>query len=138
MCRLAGLVYETILIVGDMVKPLALCKADSRERVPPPADHPCPVKEAVKFLAGAWTLEIYWYLSQGSMRFGELRRGLETVSSKVLTQRLRELEELGIISRKVLDRYPPQVEYALTELGRRFIPAIEMVADVGKDLLKRK
>lgn len=120
-----------------MVKALAICKSSPDSKVPPPKDEECPVKEAVKFLAGAWTLEIYWYLSQGSMRFGELRRGLETVSSKVLTHRLRELEELGIVSRKVLDSYPPQVEYSLTDLGRRFIPAIEMVAEVGKGLLKR-
>ncbi len=115
-------------------KIIPLC---STKKSPDESDEPCPVKEAVRFLAGAWTLEIYWYLSQEKMRFGELRKHLGTVSSKVLTQRLRELEELGIIERTVLDRYPPQVEYALTTLGRRFIPVIEVVAEIGKDLLKR-
>jgi len=97
----------------------------------------CPVKTAVQFLAGAWTLEIYWYLSQSGMRFGDLKRSLVTVSPKVLTQRLRDLEELGIVSRTVLETYPPQVEYDLTPLGRKFIPVIDLVADLGRDLVKR-
>lgn len=97
----------------------------------------CPVKMAVQFLAGAWTLEIYWYLSQSGMRFGDLKRSLVTVSPKVLTQRLRDLEELGIVRRTVLETYPPQVEYDLTPLGRKFIPVIDLVADLGRDLVKR-
>lgn len=97
----------------------------------------CPVKVAVQFLAGAWTLEIYWYLSQSSMRFGDLRRSLVTVSPKVLTQRLRDLEELGILKRTVLETYPPQVEYELTPLGRKFIPIIDLIADLGRELTKR-
>lgn len=99
--------------------------------------HQCPVKEAMKFLSGAWTLEIYWYLRQGPLRFGELIRSLETVSAKVLTQRLRELEEKKIIKRKVIvESAPPQVEYSLTELGRKFLPAIDSIAEIGKKLLK--
>ncbi len=85
----------------------------------------------------AWTLEIYWYLSQSSLRFGDLRRSLVGVSPKVLTQRLRELEELGILKRTVLETYPPQVEYELTSLGRKFIPIIDLIANLGRELTQR-
>lgn len=98
---------------------------------------PCPVKEAVKFLAGAWTLEIYWNLNDKDMRFGDLRRSLVGVSPKVLTQRLRDLEDLGVIHRQVLETYPPQVEYSLTDFGRQFLPIIEQIAEVGKKLVRK-
>lgn len=98
----------------------------------------CPVHEAVRFLAGAWTVEIYWNLSSEPLRFGELKRRLPGVSAKVLTQRLRELEELGCVVRTVHESSPPSVEYRLTTLGRRFIPILESIAQVGGSLLKRR
>ena len=97
----------------------------------------CPIHETVKFLAGAWTLEIYWNLRDQSLRFGELRRKLGTVSPKVLTQRLRELEDLGVLHREVLDTSPPQVEYSLTASGRLFIPIIDAIAEVGQKLVRK-
>lgn len=95
------------------------------------------MREAVQFLAGAWTLEIYWNLRQGKLRFGQLRRQLVTVSPKVLTERLRDLEDLGVIHREVLPTSPPQVEYSLTDLGRSFIPAIDMIAELGKKMVRK-
>ena len=97
----------------------------------------CPVREAVKFLAGAWTLEIYWNLNHQNMRFGDLRRILNGVSPKVLTQRLRDLEDLGVVNRQVLETYPPQVEYSLTEFGRQFLPIIDQIAQVGQNLVRK-
>ncbi len=97
----------------------------------------CPVKEAVKFLAGAWTLEIYWYLKEQDLRFGELKRNLQGVSPKVLTQRLRDLEDLGVVHREILETYPPQVQYSLTVFGKKFLPIIEMIADVGQSLVRK-
>jgi DNA-binding HxlR family transcriptional regulator len=101
-------------------------------------DGPCPVKKAVQFLSGAWTLEIYWHLREGPKRFGELRRLLGKVSSKVLTERLRSMEELEVVNREVLtETYPPQVEYSLTPFGKSFIPIIDLIAIIGKKLLKK-
>ncbi|MFZ4402911.1 MAG: winged helix-turn-helix transcriptional regulator [Pseudobdellovibrionaceae bacterium] len=97
----------------------------------------CPIKEAVMFLAGAWTLEIYWHLSQQKLRFGELRRHLVGVSPKVLTQRLRDLEDLGVVERTVLDTYPPQVEYELSSFGKKFIPILDQIAEVGSNLTRK-
>lgn len=112
-------------------------KAAALKATPYDEKNRCPLKEAVKFLAGAWTLEVYWYLRQSPLRFGELKRNLEFVSPKVLTQRLRDLEELGIVHRQVLETSPPQVEYSLTDLGKKFLPAIDLIAEVGQGLLRK-
>ncbi|MCE3011309.1 MAG: helix-turn-helix transcriptional regulator [Proteobacteria bacterium] len=98
---------------------------------------PCPVKEALQFLSGAWTLEIYWVLGRGPLRFGELKRQLGPVSAKVLTHRLRDLEDLGVLEREVKETYPPQVEYSLTAFGRKFEPILESIAAVGQGLLRK-
>jgi DNA-binding HxlR family transcriptional regulator len=96
----------------------------------------CPMKEALQFLAGAWTVEVYWNLREGPMRFGVLRRSVGA-SAKVLTDRLRELEEWGVVDRAVKDTFPPQVEYSLTAFGKKFVPILEAIAEVGQGLIRR-
>src|SRR5688500_3901062 len=76
----------------------------------------CPLNDALQFLAGAWTTEVLWYLRPGPRRFGDLKRDLVRVSSKVLTARLRDLELRGVVQREVLPTSPPTVEYSLTNL----------------------
>jgi DNA-binding HxlR family transcriptional regulator len=102
---------------------------------PPPVD--CPLKSVLQILAGAWTPEILWYVSAEPRRFGDLKRDLGKISSKVLTTRLRELEEKGIISRSVMPTSPPTVEYALSDLGRRLQPVLDSMVDVGLALQKK-
>jgi DNA-binding HxlR family transcriptional regulator len=97
--------------------------------------HPmCPLSDCMAFIGGAWTPNIIWYLSSGPRRFSELRTDIPLVSAKVLTQRLRELEERGILSRAVMGTSPPSVEYALTDLGLEFMPVIQAIAEVGQRL----
>jgi DNA-binding HxlR family transcriptional regulator len=87
-------------------------------------------------MAGAWTAEVIWYLQNGPRRFGDLQRDLAQVSAKVLTSRLRELEERGVLERKVLPTSPVTVEYSLTALGKKMQPVLDAIADVGKQLRK--
>jgi DNA-binding HxlR family transcriptional regulator len=94
----------------------------------------CPLSQCMAFIGGAWTPNIIWYLSSGPRRFSELRSDIPMVSAKVLTQRLRELEERGILTRSVLATSPPSVEYALTPLGQEFKPVIEAIVAVGHRL----
>jgi DNA-binding HxlR family transcriptional regulator len=97
--------------------------------------HPmCPLSDCMAFIGGAWTPNIIWYLSSGPRRFSELRSDIPLVSAKVLTQRLRELEERGILVRRVMETSPPSVEYALTTLGQEFMPVIQAIAEVGQRL----
>ena len=102
-----------------------------------PVPEQCPLEHGLKFLAGAWTHQILWYLRTEARRFGDLKRDLNGVSSKVLTTRLRELEEQGVITRTVMPTSPPTVEYALTSLGVRFRPVLDAIVDVSKELRRR-
>lgn len=105
-----------------------------KNRMPQPM---CPLSECMAVLGGAWTPNIIWYLSAGPRRFSELRLDIPAISAKVLTQRLRELEERGVLTRRVMETSPPSVEYALTDLGREFQPVIEQIATVGQKLKAR-
>ncbi|WP_246721193.1 winged helix-turn-helix transcriptional regulator [Rhizobium leguminosarum] len=88
-------------------------------------------------LGGCWTPEVLWSLSEGPRRFSELRRDCPFISAKVMTSRLRDLEQRGVLTRKVMPTSPPTVEYALTELGKELLPAIRSIVDVGTRLLLR-
>jgi len=104
--------------------------------VPPPED--CPLGECLSIIGGTWTPNIIWFLSEQPRRFSELKHDLSSVSSKMLTQRLKMLAEKGVVERKVMDTSPPTVEYSLTELGRELKPAVEAIVEVGKKLKEIK
>jgi DNA-binding HxlR family transcriptional regulator len=97
----------------------------------------CPLEECLRVLAGAWTPQVLWYLNDGPRRFGELKRAMPGVSAKVLTTRLRELEERDVLARRVLPTSPPSVEYRLTELGRSLEPVLDAIAAAGTKLKQR-
>jgi DNA-binding HxlR family transcriptional regulator len=97
----------------------------------------CPMSKCMDLLGGCWTPEVLWSLSEGPRRFSELRRDCPFISAKVMTSRLRDLEQRGVLSRKVMPTSPPTVEYALTELGKELLPAIRSIVDVGTRLLLR-
>jgi DNA-binding HxlR family transcriptional regulator len=94
----------------------------------------CPLSPCIRLLSGAWTLEVIYYLRQGPLHFGALRRSLGRVSSKVLTTRLRELERNRVIDRQVVDGNPPRVQYRLSELGTELLPVLDAFAEVSARL----
>ncbi len=102
---------------------------------PPPA---CPLTQCMAMLSGAWAPNVIWYLSEQPRRFGELRIDIPRISARVLSARLRELEDKGIVARRVVATSPPSVEYQLTELGRELIPAILAIVKVGTKLKLRQ
>lgn len=88
--------------------------------------HFCPVESGIQLLAGKWKGRILWKLyNQSPMRFGELRRALGVITEKMLTQQLRELESLKLISRKIYTEVPPRVEYSLTDFGATLTPIFD-------------
>lgn len=97
----------------------------------------CPMSKCMKLLGGLWTPELLWALSEGPRRFSELRRDCPFISAKVMTSRLRDLEERGVLTRSVMATSPPTVEYELTSLGRELLPAIKSIVVVGSRLLLR-
>ena len=92
----------------------------------------CPLTPCIKLLSGAWTLEILYYLQIAPLRFGELRKRLGKVSSKVLTNRLRDLETKRVISRKEIPTNPISVEYSLAEVGYELLPVLETLSEVSQ------
>jgi DNA-binding HxlR family transcriptional regulator len=91
----------------------------------------CPIERAVAMLDGKWTLLILRDLFTGTKRFGELRAALDGISPKTLTERLRFMEEQGIVQRTIYPEVPPHVEYALTDYGETLRPVIEALRDWG-------
>ena len=111
-------------------------KNRSARKSPPPQD--CPLDVCLRLLAGAWTPKVLWYLCDEPRRFGDLRRDIGMITSKVLTTRLREMEELGVVAREVIPASPPQVQYSLTKLGQEMKPVLDAMAQVGEKLGKQK
>jgi DNA-binding HxlR family transcriptional regulator len=78
----------------------------------------CPMDEILRLIMGPWTTYILWLLeNDGDLRFGELKKRMPRISSKVLTERLRMLEEAGLVHRDYQPTVPPTVTYSLTERG---------------------
>lgn len=94
----------------------------------------CPVERAVNVLEGKWTLLILRELFGGVRRFGELRATLDGVSPKTLTERLRFLEDQGVVLRTIYPEIPAKVEYSLTDHGRGAWPVIAALRDWGQSL----
>ncbi len=105
-----------------------------RRSVAPPLPLGCPMQECMKLLGGAWTPQIVWYLSGGPRRFGELQKDIALISPKMLSTRLRRLEEKAVVMREVIQTSPPSVEYSLSPLGRELIPVIDSIVKVGTRL----
>ncbi len=107
-------------------------KLRKNRSAPPP--EPCALTECMTIIAGAWAPNVIWHLRAGPRRFNELRLDIPPVSAKVLSQRLRELESRGVLTRTMQPTSPPSVEYALTPLGRELIPALDAIVEVGHKL----
>ncbi|HEX5933397.1 MAG TPA: helix-turn-helix domain-containing protein [Pseudorhizobium sp.] len=85
----------------------------------------CPVESTLSFLDGKWKgVILHHLLTEGTLRFNELRRRIPSVTQRMLTKQLRELEEAGLISRTIFPVVPPRVDYALTPLGQSLEPVV--------------
>jgi DNA-binding HxlR family transcriptional regulator len=102
----------------------------------PPPPKGCPMGTCMALIGGAWTTNLVWQLSGGPRRFGELIRDVPGISPKMLTARLRELEDKGVVDRTVTPTSPPSVEYSLSDLGRELVPVIDSIVRVGTRLIE--
>ena len=91
----------------------------------------CPVATTVQLIGSKWKLLILRNLLTRSWRFNELRKDLDGISQKVLTDSLRSMEEDGIITRTVYPEVPPHVEYSLSALGESMRPIIKSMESFG-------
>lgn len=96
----------------------------------------CPVSATLELIGGKYKALILWHLCDGVMRFSALKKLVLRATPKMLTQQLRELEEDGLLNRKVYPVVPPKVEYSLTEKGRSLKPILNAMFEWGSGLLK--
>lgn len=96
-------------------------------------DIECPIAATQAYIGGRWKIIILYYLSSGERRFGEIAARIPTISRKVLTQQLKELERDGLIMRKQYKEIPPRVEYSLTELGKSLSSVFREMSIWGKE-----
>lgn len=94
---------------------------------------PCPVETTLMLISDRWKVLILRDLMNGTKRFGELKKSIGDVSQKVLTTQLRQMEESGLLTRKVYAEVPPRVEYSLTELGYSLKPILESIKIWGTE-----
>jgi len=92
----------------------------------------CPLEILLSQISGQWTLYILWVLdTNGALRFGELRRKVDGISTKVLTERLRLLESIELVHRHHEPTIPPQVTYTLTERGKELSGTLDCLYELA-------
>lgn len=109
-------------------------RADLRALARATASTSCNVERALSIVGAKWTLIILHDLMDGPKRFGELQRLIPSASAKMLTERLRDLEQHGLVTRTIHAEVPPRVDYALTETGRTVWPIVDSLDRWGQQL----
>ncbi|AWB44045.1 ArsR family transcriptional regulator [Paenibacillus sp. CAA11] len=92
----------------------------------------CPVEYTLDVIGGKWKGILLYHLIEGKKRFNEFRRICPSITQRMLTLQLRELEKDGLVHREVYQQVPPKVEYSLTSFGRTIIPIILMMKQWGE------
>ncbi len=92
----------------------------------------CPVETTLMLIGDKWKVLILRDLLPGTKRFGELKKSIGSVSQKVLTAQLRDMEGSGLVNRQVYAEVPPRVEYSLTELGQSLKPILDSMQNWGE------
>jgi len=98
----------------------------------------CAMDITMSFIGGKWKTVVLWYLRKDRKRFSELRKLIPNITEKMLSLQLKDLENDGIVTRKVYKEIPPRVEYYLTDFGRTLIPMLEEIALWGRNLANTK
>lgn len=94
-----------------------------------PCFEPCPIERGMRIIGGKWTGSILWHLKDGPVRFNDLARQLGGASKKVITERLKEMENNQLITRTVVSTRPVAVTYEITNLGRTALDFLEKLKD---------
>lgn len=95
----------------------------------------CPVTALLTLIGGKWKPVILYCLRSDTRRFGELTARIPTISRKVLTEQLKELEDAGLVVRQQFNETPPRVEYSLSEMGQSLAPVLNAMAQWGNEKL---
>ena len=97
----------------------------------------CPIETTFRIIGKRWSVLIIREILRGSTQFNRFMENIDGISPKVLTERLRELEQLGIIRRRIVSEYPLRVEYSLTDIGKGFEPVLLSAASFSMMYMPR-
>ena len=101
--------------------------------------YPCGTSVAMSIIGGKWKLVIIHHLRQGKLRYNELRKQLPTVTERTLSLQLKQLENDGVVSRRVYTKKPPlKVEYELTEFGLTLLPVLKAIGEWGNKVAQER
>ncbi|MBE9102639.1 winged helix-turn-helix transcriptional regulator [Vacuolonema iberomarrocanum] len=104
-----------------------------RKHVSEPCLEPCPIERGMRVLGGKWKGSILWHLKDGPVRFNDLARQLGGASKKMVVQRLREMEEAGLVTREVVSDRPIAVTYEITEFGKTALSFLEALKNWAEE-----
>lgn len=99
----------------------------------PSCDEPCPIERGMRILGSKWKGSILWHLKDGPLRFNELARQLGGASRKIITERLRDMETVGLVKREVLNTRPIAVAYEITEFGESALGVLEQLKNWAQE-----
>jgi DNA-binding HxlR family transcriptional regulator len=97
----------------------------------------CPIETTFRIIGKRWTVLIIREILRGRTQFNRFMENIEGITPKVLTERLRELERLGIIRREIISEYPIRVEYSLTDIGKGFEPVLLSAASFSMKYMSK-
>lgn len=111
------------------MSPVAETTGKGKARVLGTCTEPCAIERGMRILGGKWKGSILWHLKDGPVRFNALARQLGGASKKMIDQRLKEMETMGLVQRKVLSTRPIAVAYEITEFGRSTLAVLAQLKD---------
>jgi DNA-binding HxlR family transcriptional regulator len=98
----------------------------------------CPIHNVMRVLGGRWKIALLYFIHQGHNRFSLLQKKMPFITTKMLSQQLKELEKDELIIRKIYPEIPPRVEYSLTKKGKSILPVLEDLYNWGEKHIKVK
>ena len=111
------------------VKARVELRADGKKAVIDACNEPCPIERGMRIIGGKWKGSILWHLQDGPVRFNDLARQLGGASKKMVAQRLKEMEDIGLVQRQVLSTRPVAVAYEITAFGRSSLTVLEQLKE---------
>ena len=108
-------------------------EANGRKTITDACAEPCPIERGMRIIGGKWKGSILWHLQEAPVRFNDLARQLGGASKKMVNQRLKEMEQIGLIKRKVISTRPIAVAYEITEFGRSSLTVLEQLKDWAEE-----
>jgi DNA-binding HxlR family transcriptional regulator len=98
----------------------------------------CPMHNVMKVLGGRWKIALLYFIHQSHNRFSSLQKKVPFITTKMLSQQLKELEKDNLITRKIYAEMPPRVEYSLTDTGQALLPVLEDLYRWGESHIKTR